>query len=264
MKKTILSLLLLTSFNCFSVDNYLTIPVTNYFPDRSTLSQELNEDIRLLGGFSRIETLVNNNDATANYIIAQMTRLGIGYEQSAEKAYKYFKISADNGDARSLYYLGMLMMDKDPVIKLSDNKVDIQKGFNLIKMSAENGHPDAQYIIGLNYIAGDFFVKNYNFAMFWLTRAVQSGHKLAMAEKLKLINDYNLSEKRSYEKVRMKFINGSIPAMVDMAKIYIEGYFVPRDYKKAYELLLSASRLGNKEAASIIYQLEESYSEDIK
>jgi TPR repeat protein len=62
----------------------------------------------------------------------------------------------------------------------------------------------------------------------------------------------------------MKMLHGSVDAIVDMGKMYIEGYVIPRDYKKAYELLLSASRLGNSEATSILLQLEESYYDEIK
>lgn len=265
MKKTILSLILMASFSGYASD-YFDKPARNYFPERSEITQSLNEDIRRLGGIDKIEMLVERKDATSNYIIGQMIRLGIGYEQSAEHAYKYFKVASENGDAKGSYYLGMLVLNEDPLISLDDNEStekSIKEGLNLIKLSAEKGYTQGQYLLGKLYIKGYYLPKNYNLAMFWLSKAASHGHDMAYSEKVQLKKN-NDKYKRSFEETRMKMIHGSLDAMVDMAKIYIEGYLLPQDYKKAYELLLSASRLGNNEATSILVQLEESYSDRIK
>lgn len=265
MKKTLLSIVLLAS-TAVSASDYFEKPVTNYFPERSVIAEQLNDDIRSLGGFNRIESLSNNKDAKANYIIGQMTRLGIGYKQNAEDAYEYFKIASDNGSGEASYYLGMLVLGEDPLISLpySSNKKEAEeKGISLIKLSAEKGYMQGQYLLANFYVKGEYVPKNYNLAMFWYSRAATQGHEYAVRERMQLEKNHKKFA-RDFDRIRMKMHHGSVEAMVEMAKVYIEGYILPKDYKKAYELLLSASRLGSKEATSILLQLEESYSEEIK
>lgn len=262
MKKTLLSIFMLSSLSV-SANNYFEKPVTNYFPERSEIAEQLNEDISSLGGFNRIESLIDNKDAKANYIVGQMTRLGIGYEQDAEEALRHFKVASDNGSGEASYYLGMLLLNIDPVISLSKSQIDEENGLGLIKLSAEKGYMQGQYLLGNLYAKGEYLPKDLNLAMFWYSKSATQGHEFASLERRKLDRKHK-EHQRNFEKTRMKLQHGSTDAMVEMAKIYIEGYILPNDYKKAYELLLSASRLGNREATSILIQLEESYSEEIK
>jgi TPR repeat protein len=265
MKKTIFAILMATSFSALSSDR-LEIPTTNYFPDRSEIAAQLNVDIKALGGFNRIESMVGSKDATANYIIGQMNRLGMGYQQDAKAAYDYFSVAAENGHDKAYYYLAMLVLDKDPIINVDldmSRSEKLKMGYELIRKSAEKGFPQAQYLLADLYIKGEYFTKDINMALFWLTRSAQAGHSLASQQR-RIILSNKVELKKSYDKIRKRVINGNREAMVELAKLYIEGYVVPQNYKKAYDILLTASRLGSRQAGSIIIQLEDSYAKEIK
>lgn len=265
MKKTIFAILMAASFSAVSSDR-IDNSTINYFAERSEVAAELNVEIRALGGFTRIESLVGNKDASANYIIGQMNRLGTGYKQSADMAYKYFSVAANSGHAKASFYLGMLIIGKDPLISINlemSNSEKINIGYNFIKKSARKGYPQAQFFLSKLYIEGGYYEKDISLALFWLTKATQSGHILAEnTRKTILMSKVELG--KSYDKIRKKVINGNREAIVDLGKLYLEGYIVPQNYKKAYDLLLSASQLGSKEATSIIIQLEDSYSQEIR
>lgn len=134
---------------------------------------------------------------------------GLGVQQSATEAMKWYKISADNGHPEAAFYCGYsyhngegvpqdytkalhyyyLASKSIPNANLSIGLLvreglgepkNEKKAYEYIKTGAEMGSPDAQYVLAHGYLMGygDLPV-NKQLAKSWMMKAAQQGNVLA-------------------------------------------------------------------------------------
>lgn len=87
-----------------------------------------------------------------------------------EKALKYTRISAEKGDPKSQYNMGMICLKGEEIQR------DMNEAVSYLKSSSENGNPNAQYVLGKLYYNGDGVEKNYSEAAKYLNLAAEQGH----------------------------------------------------------------------------------------
>ena len=156
--------------------------------------------------------------------------------------------------------------------------------FKEFEKLAKSGNANAQYNIAMMYYNGTGVPKNKIMAFVWLEQASNKGNRLAqnklgyMYEKgevkgtkddAKAVNEYLKSALQNYnvaqlnlamkysenptnENLKLAFfwyqkaaLNGSTPAMNNLANMYYHGHSVKKDYKKAFELYFKAAALGD-------------------
>lgn len=257
MKK--LSLALLITFSLSShAENMEEDLVTDYFGDRQEVVSVLNQDIRLFGGLERIDDLAEKNDAKANYLLGQMYRMGIVYDADLDKAVNYFVLSAKNNYKEAAFLLGLMLLGEDHLYPLESYEIEDNQniGHGWIKIAAEQGLPEAQYFLGNGYLKGEFFVKDVDLALFWLSRAAQQGHEKADYQRKELVFKTKELDK-SFDETRMRAANGDKSSLIALADMYYDGYVVQKNYEKAHRLYLQASKLGDKKATKRVRELED-------
>ena len=89
------------------------------------------------------------------------------------KAFRLIKLSAKEGDVKSLYILSTLYRRGLGI------EADEYEGFNLCKMAAEEGHLEAQFQLGLMYLEGEGVTADETEAQNWLWTAADRGYPQA-------------------------------------------------------------------------------------
>jgi serine/threonine protein kinase len=110
-----------------------------------------------------------NNDNDGNYKTAQEYYDNGNYD----KAIEYYKLSAESGNEKAEYNIGVMFYNGDGV-EISD-----EKAFNWFKSSAENGYDEAQYWLGVMFYNGQGTEVNDEKAIYWLQKSADQGHKKA-------------------------------------------------------------------------------------
>jgi TPR repeat protein len=98
-----------------------------------------------------------------------MYDMGKGVPQDHAEAFKWYKMAAEQGDARAQFNLG-LMYDMGKGVPQ-----DHAEAFKWYKMAAEQGIARAQHNLGAMYGKGQDVPKNYVMAHMWLNLAVSQG-----------------------------------------------------------------------------------------
>ena len=93
--------------------------------------------------------------------------------KSLEKAAKWFRIAANQGDVRSQYKLGIMALLGQGMRR------NYTKAAKWLKMASKQDHPAAQYNLGLLYFAGHGVPKDDLRAYSWFDRAATLGDKHA-------------------------------------------------------------------------------------
>lgn len=97
--------------------------------------------------------IADGNDNAMNDLGAQYYNGNRGFEQSFEKAIRYYKMAADKGNRQAqenlgyCYYYGR------------DGKPDYEKAFHYFALGAFDGHPISLYKIGDMYLNGLYVPK---------------------------------------------------------------------------------------------------------
>ncbi|MDR0485801.1 MAG: sel1 repeat family protein [Elusimicrobiota bacterium] len=106
-----------------------------------------------------------------------------GRNGNTEKAFQYYKQSAEKGYAEAQFRLALMYTDGKGV------KRDYGESVKWFRKAAEQGDADAQHSLGIAYYAGRGVKQNYGEAMNWFRKAAEQGDENA---KLKLEILYRL------------------------------------------------------------------------
>lgn len=128
--------------------------------------------------------------------------------------------------------------------ELSDLKYDIEKEINFL---TDNGKIDLENdkiripMLAADYITGaDGFKVDLERAFFWYKKGADFGDTLCMKEVSQCYLDGNGVEINSSKgiqyKIKLVEVN-DYEEMIELSKYYLNGYYVDKDYNKAYELL---------------------------
>lgn len=139
-----------------------------------------------------------NGDAEAQFSVASWNTR---YLRQPEETYRWIKMSAEQGCAKSQYVLGLHYYEGKVV------DTDWFKAFAWIKKAADNGIPDAQAMLGFMYQHGHAIGQNY-------TIALELYHKAAAQH--------------------------NEDAYLYLGRMYENGMGVTKDYAKAYEYFVKA------------------------
>lgn len=122
--------------------------------------------------FKWIKKAADQGDSKAQYYLGRMYLDGQGTEQDLKKAFDLFVLSAENGNAMAAYDLGVMYQNGEYV------EPDYEKGIEWIEKSAKMGMPEAQYSIGLHYLS----LEDFNKALDYFYKAAKQGNQSAKRE----------------------------------------------------------------------------------
>lgn len=140
----------------------------------------------------------SKNDAFGMFQLGRVYQNGIGVKADLVEAKKWYLMSAERGDIRSNYELGM--MESDPTL-----------AYNMFLSAAKKGHAPSQVKVGLMNENGLGTAENMNRAIFWYANAARGdgGMYAARAMLEKLATDGNLkAQLRLYDMYRDKWLPG--------------------------------------------------------
>lgn len=124
--------------------------------------------------FKYFKIAADMGNAEAQYYTGLCYYSGNGTSINFNEAYKYFKKSADSGNTEALYYMGRCLISGKGV------KKDIEKGNLLIKKASDKGNAKAQYFAGLCYYSGNGTQTDYKEAVRLFEKAAEQGNSDAM------------------------------------------------------------------------------------
>lgn len=161
----------------------------------------IQEEIRYITDLYMYEIEKENADAM-NDLGAQYYDGNRGFEQSFEKAVKYYKMAAERGERQAqenlgyCYYYGR------------DGEPDYEKAFNYFAMGAFDGHLVSLYKIGDMYYNGYYVEKNMKEAYAIYMRCLDTMTEFAE-----------------------RFVAG--PVNLRLGRMYLNGYGTEKDLKSA-------------------------------
>ncbi len=108
---------------------------------------------------------LDNNDAC--FSLGNMYKIGEGVLKNPVRAKELFLKSAEFGNEKAQYELGMMCKGKNNLVET----------FRWMKQSAENNYAPAQYELGLMYYYGKGVAKNSRMAADWLEKSYNAGNE---------------------------------------------------------------------------------------
>ena len=155
--------------------------------------------------------------------------------------------SAQNGDARAQFDLGVLHMRGDEVAK------DPALAAGWFEKAAKNGLATAQYNLGTMLLSGTGVPKDEKTAYFWFQSAAEQGHPRAQYN----LGAMYLSERgapRNYAKAESWFKKaadqGDAEALYSLGVMHENGYGVKKDQQTATAFYSRALSAGSAQAAA--------------
>ena len=134
---------------------------------------------------------------------------GYFVDQNYEEAFKWYKLAADQKDAKAQFVMGTMYFFGDHVDQ------DYEEAFNWYSCASDQGNLDAHLMRGLMYCYGYHVNQNYAEGLEWINRAAENGHS------------------------ESQFI---------MGQMYYDGFGVDRDYAAAFEWFSLAAGQGDEDA----------------
>jgi TPR repeat protein len=127
---------------------------------------QLDDTIRLL------EVAADRGEVIAQATLGRIVYyLGVGTPVNAEKAIKYLRLAAAQGDPGAMDDLGELYLGGTNGVTQ-----DTTEGLRLVKASADSGFTRAQYIYGLLLLQGQMTAKNEAEGLTYMRKAAENGH----------------------------------------------------------------------------------------
>jgi len=110
-------------------------------------------------------------DALAQTLLGSMYDNGDGVPQDYKEAVKWYRLSAEQGLAQAQYYLGVMYAEGELVSQ------DYKEAVKWYRLSAEQGIAQAQYTLGVMYVIGKGVPQDYVLAHMWFNLSSSNGVK---------------------------------------------------------------------------------------
>lgn len=161
------------------------------------------------------------NNATAQCLLGECYRDGIGVSQSDTLAVKWFKEAADREYPKGQYNLGMAYLNGSGV------EVDPQSAFELFLASANNGCVDAMYELGNCYFQGIGTAEDKPVGAQWFYKANTEGDK----RPIKILDEYFIEHNGILEapQLAIQWLQKRAGQGVKEAKEKLDDYYVSED-----------------------------------
>jgi len=252
----------------------------NIYPKDSLRAKALAEDA-ILG----VNSLANDGDAWAQYILGYSHLLGLGISANPEMAVEYFSKAAKNGNAPAQCTLGACYFDGTGVSKNCQEgalwffkaaeqglaKAQFRLGFcyatgegveqntqqaiTWYRKAAEQGHDYAQYSLGLSYANGNGVAKDTQQAVVWFRKAAEQGFSMAqcsLADCYLKGQGVAKSDVQAVTWLRKAAEQGVIEAQCSLAGCYMNGQGIAKDYKQAVMWFCNAAAQGDAKAQCLL------------
>ena len=179
--------------------------------------------------FKCFMNLAKNGNSQAQYNLGVMYENGEGTELNIEKAIKWYRKSAENGDEDAKEALKDLELNrnrdknKEAIIIYNLGMKDYRKGFykeafSKFLNSAQLGNSQAQYNLGVMYENGEGAEANIEKAKKWYEKASENGDKEA-SDVLAELNGYKIKSDESSQQVKLPdFSNMKFDGLVDFLR----------------------------------------------
>lgn len=116
----------------------------------------------------------------AQNAIAIYFSLGCGVKEDRAEAFRYYQLAADQGHPASQYHIGAhYYYDKD-------DPENIKKGIKYYQLSADQGYSQAQYMLARCYKRGEGVTPDMDMATKYYKLAAENGYGLAVSKMQKL------------------------------------------------------------------------------
>ncbi len=122
---------------------------------------------------SELETLAENADEHAQYLMGKLWRDGPLLTTSSTNARHWFQQAAEQGHSYAQYALGKLLLSDDVEVR------DPAEGMRWLETAAQNGNDYAAYRLGKGYYRGKNVEQSFTAAAKWFDRAAQDGNQYA-------------------------------------------------------------------------------------
>lgn len=122
---------------------------------------------------SELETLAENADEHAQYLMGKLWRDGPLLTTSSTNARHWFQQAAEQGHSYAQYALGKLLLSDDVEVR------DPAEGMRWLETAAQNGNDYAAYHLGKGYYRGKNVEQSFTAAAKWFDRAAQDGNQYA-------------------------------------------------------------------------------------
>ncbi len=185
-------------------------------------------------------------DIDAQVNLAIMYQQGDGVKQSFKNAVEWFQKAADQGDPDGQNYLGVLYDNGNGVPQ------NTAKAIELYRLAAEQGHDFAQHNLGLKYCYGGKGIqKNFEQAVYWYRKSAEQGNTAAQNQ-LALMYWNGEGVEQNYAKAAEWYQKSAEQGDPDgqnyLGVLYDRGDGVPQDIVKAMELYRLAAEQGHNVA----------------
>ncbi|KAI8888271.1 HCP-like protein, partial [Backusella circina FSU 941] len=206
--------------------------------------------------FKYYQMASNQGSSEAKYKMAIMYLDGQGTSQDLTKAYYLFKESSnlDHNNATNIFSI--------PIDYSKSSDIDYKKVTAMFATVCEKGIDSLEFNLGYLYNQDSVFMYN-NYLIpitanvfikeMWYEKAADKGNPMALYElgvasknKNRQAKIQDLSMAIGY--FERAYATGNINATYKLASMYLHGYGVSQDLKKAFYLLNEAADMGHKEA----------------
>ncbi|KAJ3319246.1 hypothetical protein HDV06_006574 [Boothiomyces sp. JEL0866] len=187
----------------------------------------------------------SQGDATAQFNLGNMYKIGRGIPQDYEKAMVWFRKAADQGHSEAQCTVGYFYRNGYGVGK------DFNTAVEWYLKSAAQGQATAQYNLGLVYKNGEGVAQDYSVSMEWFQKAADQGYPAAQNSIGLYYNDGIAVSKDINKAIEWYSKSASkwyVVAQYNLGLIYDRGEGVKSDYEIAMSWYQKAASQGYPDA----------------
>ena len=178
-------------------------------------------------------------DARGQWLLGLCYRSGTGVEKDGRKAFNLFQKSADQGSSSGQELLSFCYYRGLGVEK------NERKAFDLAKASAEQGNAEGQGLLAMYYLMGIGVrkdeIKAFDLAKSSAKQGVAIGQTVLAICYLEGIGTQK-DEKKAFELIKLSSEQGDAIGQYLLGGLYLEGRGVPADANKAFDLFKSSAK----------------------
>ena len=189
-----------------------------------------------------LKKLSKENNPYASFELGDMEYTGImSGSPRYVKAYEYFKIAAAQNHPRANWLIGKMLLEGQIGKKTEETK---EKAFKYLKKAEELGSIAATNTIGLCYLSGliPSILKNEEKAIFYFKKAAKEDYVYAHNNLGKIYEEHG-DLKKAYEHYMVGATLEESWASNKIGKWYLEGTYIEKDEKQAYEYFNKATEV---------------------
>jgi TPR repeat protein len=177
---------------------------------------------------AKLQAQAAGGDQDAELKLAKAYESGNGVAKDDQKAAEWCAKAASLGNAEAENMLGVMYLIGEGV------KQDKQRAVSFYRQAAKQGNADAMFNLGAAYYNGDGVTRDENVAYAWFLLAKGANSPPAAAAVERSESTLKPSDRSE--------------AYVDIARIYDDGIYLPKDQSRAAQWLTRAAQQGDPDA----------------